>query len=117
LAVRIRLQRMGRKKRPFYRVVAIDSRNQRDGRAIEHLGYYNPMIDPAEISINEERALYWLQVGAKPSETAKSLLSKVGIWERFKHPPKVTEDSEGTDETEVVEEVENTNEMVAEANG
>jgi len=75
------------------------------------------MADPAEININEERALYWLQVGAKPSETAKSLLSKVGIWERFKHPPKVDEEVEGTNETKVVEEAEGTNETEAETTG
>ena len=102
LAARIRLQRLGRKKRPFYRVVVIDSRNQRDGRAIEQLGYYNPMTDPAEINVNEERALYWLQVGAKPSDTAKSLFSKVGIWERFKNPVKITEEADSS-ETEAVE--------------
>jgi len=95
---------MGRRKRPFFRVVVIDSRSQRDGRAIEKLGHYNPMTDPAEININEDRALYWLQIGAKPSDTAKSLLSKVGIWERFKNPPKVAPEIEDSDEAEVIEE-------------
>jgi len=83
LAVRIRLQRHGRKKRPFYRLVAADSRSQRDGRFIERLGYYNPLTEPAEIVINEEKALQWLRNGAQPSDTAKSLLSKVGIWGKF----------------------------------
>ena len=86
LAVRIRLQRHGRKKRPFYRVVVADSRSSRDGRFIEKIGYYNPISEPAEISINEERALYWLKVGAKPSDTAKSLLRKTGAWQKFKDP-------------------------------
>ncbi len=83
MAVRIRLQRKGRKKRPFYRVVVADSRTARDGRFIERLGYYNPLTDPAEIVINEERALNWLSRGAQPSDTAKSLLSKVGILQKF----------------------------------
>lgn len=83
MAVRIRLQRMGRKKRPFYRVVVADSRTNRDGRYIEKLGYYNPLTDPAEIVINEERALEWLHRGAQPSDTAKSLLRKTGVWQKF----------------------------------
>ena len=83
MAVRIRLQRHGRKKRPFYRLVAADARSQRDGNFIERLGYYNPLTEPAEIVINEEKALKWLRSGAQPSDTAKNLLSKVGIWARF----------------------------------
>jgi small subunit ribosomal protein S16 len=83
LSVRIRLQRHGRKKRPFYRLVAADSRSQRDGRFLEGLGYYNPLTDPAEIVVNEEKVLKWLKLGARPSDTAKNLLSKVGIWEKF----------------------------------
>lgn len=115
MAVRIRLQRMGRRKRPSYRLAVMDSRNQRDGKAIEKLGHYNPMTDPAEININEERALYWLQIGAKPSDTARSLLSKVGIWERFKNPPKIAEEAEDTSEAEVVEETEGVNETAEES--
>lgn len=83
MAVRIRLQRHGRKKRPFYRLVAADSRSQRDGRFLERLGYYNPLTDPAEFVVDEEKTLKWLRIGAQPSDTAKSLLSKVGIWEKF----------------------------------
>jgi small subunit ribosomal protein S16 len=83
LAVRIRLQRFGRKHRPFYRVVVIDSHTARDGRFIEKLGHYDPLTEPIEFTINEERALYWLQVGAQPSDTVKSLLSRAGIWEKF----------------------------------
>ena len=85
MAVRIRLQRHGKKRRPFYRLVVADSRSQRDGRFIERLGYYDPMIDPAKIVINEEKALKWLKSGAQPSDTAKSLMSKAGIWEKFVH--------------------------------
>ena len=83
MPVRLRLQRHGRKKRPFYRLVAADSRSQRDGRFLERLGHYNPLTDPAEIVVNEEKALKWLKQGARPSDTAKSLLSKVGIWEKY----------------------------------
>lgn len=70
---------MGRKKRPFYRVIAIDSRSPRDGKYLEKLGTYNPLTEPLEVSINEERALYWLGVGAIPTDTVKSLLRREGI--------------------------------------
>ena len=83
MAVRIRLQRHGKKKRPFYRLVAADSRSQRDGRFIERIGYYDPMTDPANIVIDAEKALKWLRTGAQPSDTAKNLMSKVGVWEQF----------------------------------
>ncbi len=83
MAVRIRLQRHGKKRRPFYRLVAADSRSQRDGRFIERIGYYDPMTDPANIVIDAEKALKWLRTGAQPSDTAKSLMSKVGVWEQF----------------------------------
>ena len=79
LAVRIRLQRHGRKKRPFYRLVAADARAQRDGAFLERLGYYNPLTDPADVFIDEEKALKWLRRGAQPTDTAKRLLSKHGI--------------------------------------
>lgn len=83
MAVRIRLQRHGRKKRPFYRLVAADARAQRDGRFLERLGHYNPLTNPAEVVIDEGRVLKWLKRGAQPSDTAKNLLSRAGIWERF----------------------------------
>ncbi len=83
MAVRIRLQRHGRKKRPFYRLVAADARAQRDGRFLERLGHYDPLTDPAEVVIDEDRVLKWLKRGAQPSDTAKNLLSRAGIWERF----------------------------------
>lgn len=83
MAVRIRLQRHGKKRRPFYRLVAADSRSQRDGRFIERIGHYDPMTDPANIVIDAEKALKWLRTGAQPSDTAKDLMSKVGIWEQF----------------------------------
>jgi small subunit ribosomal protein S16 len=83
VATRIRLRRMGAKKSPFYRLVVADSRYPRDGRFIEELGYYNPSTTPATVKIDEEKALKWLASGAKPSDTAKSLLQKQGIMARF----------------------------------
>ncbi len=85
MAVRIRLQRHGRKKRPFYRLVAADARSQRDGVFLERLGHYNPMTDPADIFIDEEKALKWLRRGAQPSDTAKWLLTKNGILMKFEY--------------------------------
>lgn len=79
MSVKIRLRRMGSKKRPFYRLVVADSRAPRDGRFIETLGYYNPCVEPADIKINGDRAAHWLSVGAQPSDTAQSLLKKQGI--------------------------------------
>ena len=85
MAVRIRLQRHGRKKRPFYRLVAADARAQRDGVFLERLGHYNPLTDPADIFIDEEKALKWLRRGAQPTDTAKRLLSKRGILMKFEY--------------------------------
>ncbi|HBG09942.1 MAG: 30S ribosomal protein S16 [Limnochordia bacterium] len=83
MAVRIRLKRMGAKKRPFYRLVVADSRAARDGAFIESIGYYNPIVDPVEIEIDEEKALDWLRKGARPSDTAKSLLKRAGVLDKF----------------------------------
>ena len=77
--VKIRMKRMGMKKEPFYRIVITDSRNARDGRAIEELGYYNPVSEPSELKINGERAKYWLGVGAQPTDTVRGLLKKSGV--------------------------------------
>ena len=74
--VKIRLKRMGMKKEPFYRIVVADSRTPRDGRFIEEIGYYNPVSNPVELKVDEERAKYWLSVGAQPTETTRSLLNK-----------------------------------------
>jgi len=79
LAVKLRLRRMGKKKQPIYKVVAADSRSPRDGKFIEAIGLYNPKTDPATVDIKEERALYWLGVGAQPTDTVKNLLSNQGI--------------------------------------
>ncbi len=83
MAVKLRLKRMGAKRKPFYRIIAIDSRSPRDGKAIELLGTYNPNVDPAEIKVDNEVALKWLRTGAQPSDTVKSLLSKAGVMEAF----------------------------------
>ncbi|GGJ07944.1 30S ribosomal protein S16 [Alicyclobacillus cellulosilyticus] len=83
MAVKIRLKRMGAKKRPFYRVVVADSRSPRDGRVIEEIGTYNPLTDPAQVNIDVEKALKWLQIGAQPSDTARSLLSRAGVMAKF----------------------------------
>jgi small subunit ribosomal protein S16 len=82
LATKIRLRRQGAKKAPFYRVVVADSRSPRDGRCIEELGYYNPVSNPVELKIDEEKALKWLKTGAEPSETVKTLLKRTGIWQK-----------------------------------
>ena len=83
MAVKLRLMRMGAKKKPFYRIVAADSRTKRDGKYIELVGTYNPVANPAEIKVNEEVALKWLSVGAIPTDTVKSLFNKEGINEKF----------------------------------
>jgi small subunit ribosomal protein S16 len=77
--VKIRLQRVGKKKRPSYRVVVADSRAPRDGRFIDIIGHYDPLTDPATVDIQEEKALKWLRQGAQPTETVANLLSKAGI--------------------------------------
>jgi len=79
MAVKIRLTRFGAKKAPFYRVVVADSRVARSGKVIENVGTFNPLTDPVELKINEERAKYWLSQGAQPTDTAKTLLIKQGI--------------------------------------
>lgn len=82
--VRIRLLRTGKRKQPSYRVVVSDQRSPRDGRFVEILGHYNPLTNPSEISIDEDRALYWLGQGAQPSESATALLKRSGIWQKHK---------------------------------
>lgn len=83
MAVKIRLKRMGSKKRPFYRVVVADSRSPRDGRFIENVGTYNPLVEPAEVRLNEESIMNWLNNGAQPSDTVKNLLSEAGIMKKY----------------------------------
>ncbi len=81
--VKIRLRRTGAKKKPFYRVVAAESQSPRDGRFVEVLGYYNPRTDPVTFNIEEERVLYWLSVGAQPTDTVNKLLQNAGTLDRF----------------------------------
>ncbi len=76
MAVKIRLKRMGAHKKPFYRIVVADARSPRDGRFIEEIGYYNPVSEPKEIKINNEKAEKWLKNGAQPTDTVKDLFKK-----------------------------------------
>ena len=82
MAVKIRLKRMGSKKKPFYRIVVADSRSPRDGRFIETVGTYNPLKNPAEVVLKEEDVLNLLQKGAQPSDTVRNILSKEGIMQK-----------------------------------
>ena len=84
MAVKIRLKRMGKIRAPFYRVVVMDSRVKRDGRAIEEIGKYHPTDEPSLIDINSERALHWLGQGAQPTEAVEALLKVTGDWQKFK---------------------------------
>ena len=84
MAVKIRLKRMGKIRAPFYRVVVMDSRTKRDGRAIEEIGKYHPTEEPSLIDISSERAQYWLAQGAQPTEAALNLLKVTGDWQKFK---------------------------------
>jgi small subunit ribosomal protein S16 len=79
MMVKIRLNRMGAKKRPFYRMVVADSRSPRDGRFLEIIGHYNPIVDPVELVVDKDKAQDWLKKGAQPSDTVKRLLKQVGV--------------------------------------
>ena len=83
MAVRLRLQRMGRKKRPFFRIVVTDSRTPRDGRVIESIGVYDPLRQSVTLTLDEEKALSWLQKGAIPTDAVRELLSTAGVMQRF----------------------------------
>ena len=83
MAVKIRLKRMGSKKRPFYRVVVADSRSPRDGRFIENVGTYNPLTEPQTVTLEEESIINWLNNGAQPSDTVRNILSNAGIMKKF----------------------------------
>ena len=84
MAVRIRLRRIGAKKKPFYRVVVADSRSPRNGRFLDTIGWFDPLSDPAKIEIDESKAMKWLEEGAEPTDSARSVLSKAGIMQRFR---------------------------------
>lgn len=83
MAVKLRLMRMGAKKRPFYRIVAADSRYPRDGKFIEVVGTYNPVDENNSLKVDEEKAIKWLNTGAQPTDTVRNLFSKAGVMEKF----------------------------------
>ena len=83
MAVKLRLKRMGSKQKPFYRIVAADARSRRDGRFIETVGTYNPLKNPTEIKVDEEKALTWLNNGAQPTDTVRSILTESGIMKKY----------------------------------
>lgn len=93
MAVKLRLKRMGSKQRPFYRIVAADSRSPRDGKFIETVGTYQPIYKENNINVDEEKALKWLNNGAIPTDTVKNILTKAGIWAKYK-APKATKNEE-----------------------
>ncbi len=79
MAMKLRLTRMGSKKRPFYRIVAMDSATRRDGRALDYVGHYNPMTNPAEIDVDAEKVAMWIERGAQPTDTVAALLRQAGV--------------------------------------
>ncbi|MEM7113314.1 MAG: 30S ribosomal protein S16 [Chloroflexota bacterium] len=81
--LRIRLSRFGKKRQPFYRVVVADAKSKRDGRIVERIGHMNPRTDPLEFTIQEDRALHWLSVGAQPSDAVRRLLESQGTYDRL----------------------------------
>lgn len=83
MAVKLRLQRFGSNKNPFYRVVASESTSPRDGKFIEIVGTYNPVANPAKVEFNKEKVLTWLANGAQPTDTVRNILSKEGLWKEF----------------------------------
>jgi len=85
--LRIRLSRVGKKKQPAYRIVVADSRSPRDGSFLKIIGHYNPLTEPVTLVVKEEEAVHWLEKGAKPSETAAKLLTRIGVMERAGRPP------------------------------
>lgn len=84
MSVKIRLQRVGTKKKPYYRVVAIDSRKRRDGEVIDNLGLYHPISAGNQFAVDEEKVIGWLKNGAETTQTVGKLLKKTGIWKKFK---------------------------------
>jgi len=105
LAVKLRLRRMGKKKQPIYKIVAADSRSPRDGKFLEAVGFYNPLTNPHTLDLKEDRILYWLNVGAQPSSTVKSLLRQKGITLKKELM------SKGLDEEKIKSEIDNWQKM------
>jgi len=111
LAVHLRLKRMGAKKRPFYRIVAADSRRSRDGRFLEIVGTYNPITKPAEVTVAEDKLTKWLDDGAIPSDTVGSLLTQIGFTEKYLKAKKGEDVSEVTLRTTITERKKKTRKM------
>lgn len=88
MAVKLRLKRMGAKQRPFYRIIAADSRSPRDGRFIETVGTYDPIKSDNNITLDEEKIIKWLNNGAQPTDTVKSILTNSGVWAKYKNTKK-----------------------------
>ncbi len=86
--VKLRLTRLGRRKQPFYRIAAMEALGKRDGKAIAYLGTYNPLVEENQVKLNEEEILRFLENGAQPTETVKSLLTKAGVWAKFQETKK-----------------------------
>ncbi|GAA4423526.1 30S ribosomal protein S16 [Actinokineospora soli] len=87
MAVKIKLQRLGKIRAPFYRIIVADARTRRDGKAIETIGRYNPMTEPSLIEVDSDRAQHWLKVGAQPTDAVKHLFEVTGDWQKFKGLP------------------------------
>ena len=107
MAVKIRLKRFGKKRQPFYRIVVMDGRAKRDGRAIEEIGKYNPKTEPSFIHVESERAQYWLGVGAQPTEAVVALFKASGDWQQFRGeaaPPPLRTPEPKRDKTEIFNE-------------
>ena len=100
MAVKIRLKRVGKTKAPSYRIVVADARSPRDGRFIEDLGWYNPLVEPSAIQVNTERALRWLKVGAQPTESVVSLFKRAGVMARFEQDKAAAKTETPTAETQ-----------------
>jgi len=111
LSVHLRLRRMGAKKRPFYRIVAADSRRARDGRFLENLGTYHPIYKPAVVKVVEERLTYWLDQGARPSDTVKSLLTQIGFNVKYEKAKRGEDVSEVVLKTTITERKKKTRKM------
>ena len=114
MAVKIRLKRIGKKRAPHYRIVVMDARTKRDGRAIEEIGKYNPKAEPSFIYVESDRAQYWLGVGAQPTEAVEAIFKASGDWQKFKGldaPPPLRVKEPKRDKQEIF------NEALAEAHG
>ena len=111
MAVHIRLRRTGKKRQPYYRIVATDSRRARDGRFLEALGHYSPVDQPASVIVKEDRIMHWLDDGAEPSDTVRSLLSQIGFMEKYEKVKRNEDVSDMVLETTITERKKKTRKM------